>query len=162
MPVQNKDTNLCMSRFQQGIYIRSISKSSCCYKTSILSTKPRWPSNSLEFFIGSTYPLIGKLSNFALNKLYDQLEILHKKDFVVACNDGYTEVTGLPCAHVIKQEVTADEPILLVHTHRHWFFDPLQAPAHSLLILNPLPTRSRGRPKGGTSSTCRQLSQFEI
>ena len=59
------------------------------------------------------------------------------------------------------------QSILLEIVHRHWFFDPQQAPSHLPVVLdpriqNPLPVRTRGRPRGGATGTRRHLSQFEI
>lgn len=74
---------------------------------------------------------------------------------------------GLPCAHFLRQKDTTGQAVLLDHVHRHWFFNPLQAPVYRDLILdpqllNPLPTRTKGRPRDSVSSTRRHLSQFEM
>lgn len=73
---------------------------------------------------------------------------------------------GLPCAHQLRQVVTTGQAVLLKHIHRHWFFEPQQAQAHHQLldplIQNPLPGRTRGRPRRGATSTWRNLSQFDI
>lgn len=109
-------------------------------------------------------PLIGKVSTYALHKLYEQLEISRRRDFVAICQDSYRLVMGLPCAHFIHQQTTRNLPIRLEHVHRHWFFEPLRAPTGIDLVLdpplNPLPARTRGRPRG-SRSTRRNLSQFE-
>ena len=110
--------------------------------------------------------LIGKISNYALNKLYEELETSRKRGFIVECKDDFRQVMELPCAHFIRQQLVTGQHIHLEHVHRHWFFEPLEAPTGVDLILDPqvldpLPVRTRGRPRGARS-TRRLPSQFEI
>ena len=110
--------------------------------------------------------LIGKVSHYALNKLYEELETSRKPGFIIECKDDFRQVMGLPCAHFIQQQLTTGQNIHPAHVHRHWFFEPLAAPTNVDLILDPqlldpLPVQTRGRPRGARS-TRRQPSQFEI
>ena len=112
-------------------------------------------------------PLIGKLSTYALNKLHEQLLISRQRGFITTCNDAYTRVMGLPCAHDLRKLTESGQSVLPEHVYRHWYFDPQQAPTLLPVVLgpqiqNPLPTRTGGRPRGGATGTRLHLSQFAI
>ena len=76
---------------------------------------------------------------------------------------------GLPCCHVIQEQLKKEEILYLHDFHPRWFF---AAPSNDFIqaaprpILNPRVIQTRGRPsksknKQPVSSTRREASRFE-
>ncbi len=70
---------------------------------------------------------------------------------------------GLPCGHDLKLCVSADVPILLESVHRHWWFNPTEAPpqfsSSAARVLDPIRPSAASQPQG--TSTRREASQWE-
>ncbi len=109
--------------------------------------------------------LVGKITTHALYKLENELARSCQSDFPSACDGLFTWSMGLPCGHVLRHRANNGRPLELRDIHRHWWFKPLEAPflAYETIVMepqlhNPLPVRTRGRPRGGSLSTQNQVA----
>lgn len=97
--------------------------------------------------------------------MVEQHENSQAPSFALECSGTFQRIMGLPCGHVLRDRAQSGLGILPSAVHRHWYFDPQRqvSSGTTLLdpqLLNPLPSRPRGRPPQSTS-TRRNSSQFE-
>ena len=90
--------------------------------------------------------LLGRVSNFALGKLWDQRFRLTQPESLPVCTSRFTLSMGLPCAHKIKQRLDEGGVLTLENIHPHWHFNPLPRPVLMPLVLEPAIAQTRGRP----------------
>lgn len=134
------------------------------HETEIFKQRLRVPHHVNTSF---SAPLIGKVSTYPLNKLHEQLLISQQSGLTTTCDVVYTQVMGLLCAHQLRKLTESGQSVRSNYIHRHWFFDPEQAPALLPVVLDPqvqnlLLVRTKRKPRGGATGTRRHLSQFEI
>jgi hypothetical protein len=123
-------------------------------------------------------PLVGRISSFALGKLWDQRHCLVTSTSLPPCTGLFRNTMGMPCAHEIQQRLSQHLTLQLEDIHSHWFLYPLPPRLMEPLLLDPSPANPRGRPativprsaarpnrvtraRIAASSTQRNLSAFE-
>ncbi len=88
--------------------------------------------------------------------MLDKFERSARPDFNRNCTGVFQQTMGLLCAYVLCQAANNNRAIYTCHVYRHWFYDAQQkADIIQVLLdlrpLNPLPVRTRSRPRGVTS-----------
>ena len=96
--------------------------------TSLLANQKIEITQSLEYdklmisrhhHIHCFQDLISKISQFALDKLFEQYELIQKKS-TDACSNLFTGIYGLPCSHKIRQYIQSGSSIPLEAIHEQW------------------------------------------
>ena len=123
--------------------------------------------------------LLGRISNYALGKLWDQRFQLTSPDPLLVCTGRFTQSMGLPCAHQIQERLRNNGVLTMEDIHPHWHFTPRLPLTVMPLILEPAVAAVRGRPatqedhtharplnraarsRQAASSTRREPSSFE-
>lgn len=90
--------------------------------------------------------LLGRISNFALGKIWQQRHRLVALEPLPPCTRMFSQSMGLPCAHQIQERLQQQQTLLLEDVHRHWYYHPQALPVMIPLILDPAIVQPRGRP----------------
>lgn len=67
--------------------------------------------------------ILAKITNFALNKIYDQylLMLQEKKDEMESiCGHVFTTTMGMPCLHVLREREVAGNVLTAADFHQQW------------------------------------------
>jgi len=90
--------------------------------------------------------LIYKVSDFALDKLLQQLKHVEKGGHEEQpCSTWFTKLWGLPCHHYIHSCLETETPILLHDIHEQWLLDrnPLIFPSVNVAVSPHKPASPR-------------------
>jgi MULE transposase domain len=90
--------------------------------------------------------LIGRISNFALGKIWEQRHRLVVSEVLPPCTKSFSSSMGLPCAHQIEQRLRENQVLQLEDIHQHWYYNPRIVPTMDPLLLDPAIAQTRGRP----------------
>jgi hypothetical protein len=142
----------------------------------VAKNKSRIPHSANDSFYSH---LVGRISSFALGKIWEQQYQLTSPEPLLACTRSFMNSMGLPCAHRIQERLAIGQVLELQDIHRHWHFLPQVLLVMQPLILDPQITQTRGRPaaakrsghrkpnralqtRQALSSTRREPSAFEL
>jgi hypothetical protein len=90
--------------------------------------------------------LIGRVSNFALGKIWEQRHRLVVSELLPPCTRTFSSSMGLPCAHQIQQRLRENQVLQLEDVHQHWYYNLRIAFSMDPLVLDPAIAQTRGRP----------------
>jgi hypothetical protein len=104
-------------------------------------------------------PLLSKVSNYALGKLWEQRHQLASPDPLPPCTGSFINTMGLPCAHEMRSRLADNGTLLLADIHPHWHLLPLIPAVAEPLILEPAIANPRGRPGAPQERAWRPLNR---
>jgi hypothetical protein len=113
---------------------------------AIVHNKTRTPHTARDPFYTQ---LIGRISNYALGRLWDQRHLLSKPESLPHCSHSFMQSMGLPCAHQMQQQLKENGTLTIDDIHPHWHFLPRTPLTVIPLVLNPAIAKVWGRPRNG-------------
>jgi hypothetical protein len=90
--------------------------------------------------------LLGRISHYALGKIWDQKHRLSSPDPLAPCTEAFRSSMGMPCAHEIQVFLTENRSLTLHEVHPHWHFLPCSLEVAQPLVLEPVVAVTRGQP----------------
>ena len=89
------------------------------HNASMAQARNRTPQS---FRIPLMEAVVGHITPYALWHVYEQKQILDRKQQSRICTQSYQESMGLPCCHIIQERLRRGEILYLHDFHSHWFF----------------------------------------
>jgi hypothetical protein len=126
------------------------------FEAAIAHNRTHTPHTARHLFYA---PLLNRVSNYALGKLWEQRQRLSNPDPLPRCTGTFTKTMGLPCAHQMQDRFRDNGTLLLADIHAHWYLLPLAPAAAEPLILEPAVAKPRGRPAADQEFRRRPLNR---
>jgi hypothetical protein len=94
------------------------------FDAAIEQNRIRTPHTARDPFYSA---LVGRVSHYALGKLWEQKHRLTGPDPLLACTQTFTRSMGMPCTHQMRTRLQENGVLLLEDIHRHWYlqFQPV-------------------------------------
>jgi hypothetical protein len=126
------------------------------FDAAIEQNRTRTPHTARDPFYSA---LVGRISNYALGKLWEQKHRLTGPDILLPCTQAFTKSMGMPCAHQMRTRLQENGVLLLEDIHRHWYLQLQPILVVEPLVLEPEVAQTRGRPATTVEPTCRPLNR---
>jgi hypothetical protein len=125
------------------------------FEGAIAYNKTRTPHTARGLFYAQ---LIGRISNYALGRLWDQQHLLSRLEPLPRCSNNFMRSMGLPCAHRMQERLQGNGTLMIDDIHPHWHFLLCIPLIIVPLILEPAIAEVRGCPSGSQPGQPRRAS----